>query len=239
MKVQTNNVLPDLSNFALLRNLDANQTQVFLNNIVFRKAKKGDVLYSKADSSRIFFLFSGVVKLVEIKENGAEIVKDILTENDIFGEFSFDRKPLHFEYAKALSNVNLLTIDGGRFREIIKSNPQVLLNFHQSLLQKINRLEARCINLSLSNSRERLLHFLSNIVPREDTSLGGAMMFKNYLTQDEVAKMIFVSRQTLSRLLKELRKSGELTYTRKKIEIRNPGIQNLTPLNGAEVMLHK
>ena len=211
----------DFSNFYLLKDSELNQIQEFLRNASLKTARKGEIIYSKSETSKVFFVLSGAIKLVDIRESGTEVVKDILMENDMFGGFSFDQKTSHYEYAKTLtSRATYFTIDLNQFRQILKDNPSISYNFYRILSHKINRLEDRYSNLAFNDTRNRLLHFLKGMGTKESTNSNGTLAIKNFLTQSEMAKMIYVSRQTLSRALKDLRNSGELIYTRNKIEIK-------------------
>jgi CRP-like cAMP-binding protein len=208
----------NFSNFSLLRNLQPQQIFDFAKMASFRTARKGEIVYSKTDSNKIFFIHSGALKLIEFKDDASESIKDILTVNDIFGEFA-EGVPIHtYEYAKVISpKVTYFGIDLSRFKQILTENPSLSYNFYCSLIQKVNRLENRNSNLAVGDPRGRLLHFLRGFKSIETHD--GTLQIANFLTQTEMAKMINVSRQTFSRVIKDLRASGELIYTRRKIEI--------------------
>jgi CRP-like cAMP-binding protein len=212
----------ELRNSPLLRNLAEDQYSFLLENTVLKEAVRGEIIYSKTDSGqKLFFLCSGRVKLVEINENGTEIIKDVLAENEIFG-IAKPRDHATFEYAQVLTpKARFYVISHNVFHEAIRNNSVLSSNYASTLASRIHKLETRYINLAINDVKSRLLYILKEIAIKDSERETGTLILRNYLTQDEMAKMIFVSRQTLSRVLKDLRDAGEIRYKRGRIEIRD------------------
>lgn len=214
-------LLAELRKLSLSDGLSETQLEELYNTVVVRKMRKGAIVYStQNDDRKVFFVISGFIKMVEITEAGEEVIKDILSHNDVFGG-SQELAAGSCEHAEVLSNKAIVvSISQNRFIQIMKANPTLSYNFNVNLMQKIQRLESRYATLARQDSKARLLSLLRGLASRREVvSKGRSLVLENYLTQEELAKMIFVSRQTFSRALKDLRKSGRLIYNRRRIEI--------------------
>src|ERR1041385_4920148 len=78
--------------------------------------------YGDGDYSKIYFVVKGKIKLAEANDMGEELIKDILSEGDIFGDLSLDGKPSLDEYAEALTgNTILYAFNVADFRKILQA----------------------------------------------------------------------------------------------------------------------
>ncbi len=68
-------------------------------------------------------------------------------------------------------------------------------------------------------SRRRLIAFLKEWAQREGVLADGKYTINNYLTQEEMGKIICATRQTVTELLNQLHAEGQINYDRKVIEI--------------------
>ena len=86
--------------------------------------------YGDGDFSKICFVVKGKVKIAEANDMGDELIKDILTEGDFFGDLSLDGNPSQEEYAEALTaNTTICCFNVTDFRKILHSNPGMALKF--------------------------------------------------------------------------------------------------------------
>ncbi len=219
--------LADLKKLSILNGVDDHQMQSLLSSFTLREARQGEIVYSKTDEeNKISFVFSGKVKLVEVNDKGIEVTKDIVGEDEIFG-FNASMTSSSFEYAEVVTrHAKLIHISQNDFNEVMKRIPTLSRNYAFNLNAKIRRLEERYINLAMNDPKSRLLYILSEMATKGAKKENGVLKVENYLTQDELARMIFVSRQTLSRIFRELRNSGVLIYKRHQIEIRETSLCN-------------
>ncbi len=152
--------------------------------------------YGDGDYSKIYFVVKGKVKIAESNDMGDELIKDILTEGDFFGDLSLCGNQSVDEYAEALTaNTIVCSFKVSDFRRMLQSNPYIALSYADKVNSKLRKLENR------------------HSVP-------------NYLTHSDIAGFISTSRQSVNVLLNELRDSGMLFYNRKKIELNDPGMWN-------------
>lgn len=181
--------------------------------------------YGDSSYSKIFLLIKGKTKIAEINESGHELIKDILTAPDIFGDLGLDGQVAMDEYAEALtSNTIVCSFSVTDFRKILESKPIVALAYANMVNAKLRRVENRHSDLVFHDAKSRLIRFIKNWAQTDGTRNGNKIVLNNYLTHTDIANVIATSRQSVNVLLNELRDSGMLFYNRKEIELTN--IQN-------------
>lgn len=188
----------------------------------FQKAKKGEIVYFTNDGvPRVYILEKGMIKIISIDQEGNETIKDIIHQGDLFGEISLDKTTDEdTEYAQALSSeVRICTFRLEDLEGILEKNPGLALSYTKFVGLKLKRLHNRYSNLFLKDVRTRLTHFLKEWATNEGKETGGVYELHNYLTQEDLAKIICSSRQTVTETMNKLQAEGLLTYNRKTITI--------------------
>lgn len=188
----------------------------------FKTAKKGEIIYfSHDESSRVYTIKKGTIKIVEIDAKGNEIVKDILQEGDLFGQFTLTNDTLD-EYAVAMSDyVTCCSFRMDDFENIIERNPALALRYTKWMGFRLKRMENRYANLVFKDVRSRLIGFLKDWASKEGMNDKNEVVLKNYLTHQDIASLICSTRQTVTGLFNDLKEHGVLDYSRNEIIIKN------------------
>jgi CRP/FNR family transcriptional regulator len=181
------------------------------------------ISYGETGFTRIHFLVKGKVKITDASSAENELVKDILTEPDIFGDLGLDGHLRNDECAEALTaNTIICTFSVSDFKRILEDNPSMVLNYARKVNSKLQRLENRHADLVHLDTKDRLIRFIKNWARSDGSLVGDKIILNNYLTHSDIAGFIATSRQSVNMLLNELRSSGLLCYNRKHIELNNP-----------------
>ena len=185
---------------------------------------RGELIsYGETGYTRIHFLVKGKVKITDTSGEENELVKDILTEPDIFGDLGLEGHLRNDECAEALTaNTIICSFHISDFRRILEENPQMVLGYARKVNSKLQRLENRHADLVFLDTKDRLIRFIKNWARTDGNQMGDKIVLNNYLTHSDIAGFIATSRQSVNMLLNELRTSGLLCYNRKRIELNNP-----------------
>lgn len=183
--------------------------------------------YGAGEYSKIYFVVKGKIKISESNELGEELVKDILTEGDFFGDLSLDGRPSEDEYAEALTaNTIVCCFMVPDFTKILQQNPMMTLSYAGKVSSKLKKLEGRHADLVFRDAKSRLIRFIKTWARKDGSNIGGKIILNNYLTHSDIAGFISTSRQSVNVLFNELRESGMIFYNRKKIELNDPLVWN-------------
>jgi CRP/FNR family transcriptional regulator, cyclic AMP receptor protein len=197
----------------------------------FIEAKKGDYVYFDSHHlNKLYFVKNGYIKIGYVNEAGNEIIKEIIREGEIFGQFALERTNLQGEFARAYkADVSLCAFSIDDFEKLLRKKPELAIKYSKLVGDKLRRMEFRLLNMLNKDVRSRLLAFYFHLAGMEgydDTN--ASFSFKNFLTHDDVAKLIGSARQTVTTIISQLEGEGLLKITRKKITI--PDMKKLKQL---------
>lgn len=193
-----------------------------------KNVKKGESVYMEEGlDSRIYLLSKGRIKISEIDDRGDELIKEILTATEIFGDVSLDGNVSDDEFAEALTeNTVICSFKSSEFKQLMQSNAVLAMNFIQHVSGKFRRLESRHANLVFKDAKSRLISFFRDWAHREGSKEGDKIKLNNYLTHNDIAGIISTSRQSVTTLLNELKEGGLIYYNRKQIEFSDRCLVN-------------
>ncbi len=213
-----------LKNHPMLASLTEQKLREAAMSARIKTVYRGEIIsYGEAGYTRIHFLVKGKVKITDTGNTEAELVKDILTEPDIFGDLGLEGKLPNDECAEALTaNTIICSFHVSDFKRILEENPLMILDYAKKVNSKLKRLETRHADLVYLDTKNRLIRFIKNWARSDGNRVGDKIVLNNYLTHSDIAGFIATSRQSVNMLLNELRSAGLLCYNRKHIELNNP-----------------
>ncbi len=198
------------------------------NLVKVKNVKKGESIYMEDGfESRIYLLSKGKVKISEVDDRGDELIKEILTATDIFGDVSLNGTTSDDEFAEALTeNTVICSFKSSEFKQLMQTNVVLAINFIQHVSSKFRNLENRHSNLVFKDAKSRLISFFRDWAHREGRKEGDKIKLNNYLTHNDIAGIISTSRQSVTTLLNELKDGGMIYYNRKHIEFSDRALVN-------------
>lgn len=214
-----------LKNHPMLASLGEQQLKEAANLCKTKTVYRGELIsYGETGFTRIHFLVKGKVKITDAAAHSEhDLIKDILTEPDIFGDLGLEGRIINDECAEALTaNTVICSFLASDFRRIMEDNPVMALSFAKKVNSKLQRLENRHADLVCLDTKDRLIRFIKNWARSDGNRIGDKIVLNNYLTHSDIAGFIATSRQSVNTLLNELRTSGLLCYNRKHIELNDP-----------------
>jgi CRP/FNR family transcriptional regulator, cyclic AMP receptor protein len=212
--------------FLLLRNYDlwchlSDEEYAELNVAHhFIEAKKGEYIYFDSHHlNKLYFVKDGYIKIGYINEDGNEIIKEIITEGEIFGQFALEKNNLNGEFARAYKgNVSLCAFSIEEFEKLLQKKPELAIKYSKQVGEKLRRVEFRLINMLNKDVRSRLLAFFYHLaLVNGFDKISVSFSMDNFLTHDDIAKLIGSARQTVTSFINHLEEEGLLKISRKKI----------------------
>jgi CRP/FNR family cyclic AMP-dependent transcriptional regulator len=205
--------------FAQLSNDDYESLDILHN---FKEARRNEYIYFEAQQHRnLYFVKDGFVKIGYHDRDGNEVVKEIIGSGDIFGQITLEEKNGDGEFAQAYkADVSLCMFRVEEFSRLLERKPQLAIRFTQQVGNKLNRLECRMINLLQKDIRSRLLYFFFTLTQQYKPHVkDNTFKIPNFLTHDDVARLIGSSRQTVTTMLTMLEQEGLVAFSRQFIQV--------------------
>lgn len=173
-------------------------------------------------SDCLYFLAKGTVKIGTHSHDGKEVIKNLIHPLAIFGELGLIGEEKRKEFAQALKeDVHLYVVKVDDFKSLMRNNfdlcNKVMMSFGSRLIKAENKLES----LIFKDARTRIIDFIKESVNKRGRRVGYEMLLKHSLTHQDIANITCTSRQTVTLVLNELKKSDLIYFNRGKILVRD------------------
>lgn len=186
----------------------------------FIEAKKGEYIYFEAfNHNKLYFIKEGYIRIGYIDEAGNEIIKEIIQQGELFGQFTLEKNNLNGEFAQAYkADVSLCAFNITDFEKLLSRKPEIALKYTKQVGNKLRNFQNRLVNLLNKDVKTRLLNFFWQLLQLNltDTTSEG-LCIPNYLTHEDIAHLIGSSRQTVTTMINELAADQTITYNRQQI----------------------
>lgn len=173
--------------------------------------------FSGDEANTAFFLLKGRIQLLLTGEFNEKIYR-VLHPPAFFPEVIFDGKA-YPHAALAIEATEVLAIDRVTLLRYIESNPHLLWSFYHAMSLDLRRAYRQIKNLSLGDARLRLGAKLFALAHAHGKPSSGGTTIGIPLSATELAGMCSLARESVSRILGELRESKLIEVERKTITI--------------------
>jgi CRP/FNR family cyclic AMP-dependent transcriptional regulator len=189
-----------------------------------RRFRRGETIYRiGSDASSIFMLKRGKVKLSRLTDDGKEIIFAILKEGDVFGELALSGERSRDEEAIALTDTYLCVMRREDFESLLRDKPYLSLRFIKWVGLRRRTLEHRLEDLLFRSVPSRLSRLLNSLAKDfGEPMASGAILIPFPLSHKEIANLTGTSRETVSALLSDWKKTHIIDYSRRNIVILDP-----------------
>ncbi|MDO9478459.1 MAG: Crp/Fnr family transcriptional regulator [Pseudohongiella sp.] len=199
-------VTPELlSAFPSLKPLPAATLARLAQESLVRKfARRGVVLTAGVREEFVCFLFEGRLQGVDFTIDGREVGLYFVEPGDFCGELGmFDHGPQP-EFVIALTAVVTVFIPMESLRQVTFEHPMLLKLLGERLAARVRQLTRQRSLLGLPNISQRVCCQLWMLVPEDARQNLSASVINNPPTHMEIAIMLNLSRETVSRVFQIL-----------------------------------
>lgn len=219
----SNTKLAFLEQFPLFSVLDKHDLHALAEKVELKVKNRFSYIYLPDEASHsIFFLRKGAVKIGTHFSDGREVIKSILHASSMFGELGLVGEEKRSDFAQALNeDVEIYSLKVVEFQELMERNHRLCINVISLLGGRLRKAENRLEALIFKDARTRIIDFLKESVKNRGRRVGYEMLLRHSLTQQDIANLTGTSRQTVTSVLNDLRKSDLIYFNRKTILIRD------------------
>ncbi|WP_417832745.1 Crp/Fnr family transcriptional regulator [Terasakiella sp.] len=212
-----------LSNSELLSGLDEAMLDRLLSMTVTRRLDKNETLFVKGDpGDSLFGVQEGKIKIVTTSPNGKEVTLNIIEEGQFFGEIALLDGMDRTADAVAMEKTEVLVIQRRDFIPFLEKHPKLCIQVMQLLCHRV-RLTSEMVEdaafLPLDGRLAKRLLNLADLYGQEQP--GGGVLIGLNLPQQELARMMGTSRESVNKQLQIWRNEGWIELARGKVTILN------------------
>lgn len=199
-------VTPELlSFFPLLKALPmAARVKLAQQSSVQKYARRAVVLNAGVRENHVCLLFEGRLQGVDFTVDGREVGLYFVEPGDFCGELSvFDYGPQP-EFVIVLSPAVVVCVPIDALREVMLAHPEVVTLLGERLARRVRQMTQQRSLLGMPNISQRVCYQLWLLVGEADKAQMKEGVIKNPPTHMEIAIMLNLSRETVTRVFQTL-----------------------------------
>ncbi|MBL8416010.1 MAG: Crp/Fnr family transcriptional regulator [Propionivibrio sp.] len=194
-----------LQNIPMFAGLPDVQLEQIARMAVSRKVARNTTIVFVGDSTdSLFVIVSGSAKVLNRDAEGNEVILTFLAAGECFGEMGLiDGSPRSADVV-ANESCELLVITKADFMKALAENVDLCLNIMKSLVLRLREANRKIESLALMDVYGRVAKLLLDFSVEEK----GLRVIRRKVTKQDMAKMVGASREMVSRVMKDLERSG-------------------------------
>jgi len=209
-------LLKRLKTIDFLHGLDTKALEQIAHNAMWKVFAADDVVFWEGDTeSNLYYLHYGVLKVLKASHDGREQVLRLINAGETFNEVGVLAKRENPATAVALEESGVWLIPRQAIEEVLLAHPQMALQIIENMADKFVDLVSLAADLSLKSVKARFAKLLL------DQAKDNVIERRSWATQTEMASRLGTVPDVLSRVIRELTKSGVIEMDKKQIRILN------------------
>lgn len=165
----------------------------------------GDILQS------VYFILKGTVRVFKENQQGKEVTLYKLGQGESFGEIAWLNDGRQFASVITKEPCNILTIQHADFSQFYEDHPDFMHCIATRLSTEIENISQHLKEIALGSIHQRVLWALRSNVKE----------IAAFATHRELASLIGCSRESVSRTIQDLKKSGDVILDGDIIYLQN------------------
>lgn len=166
------------------------------------------------ESAQVYVVLSGKLKVYLTDGDGKQLVLDTLVPTSMFGEMSLDGSPRSASVITQESS-RLAIIQHDRFRAFLAGHPDAAFGIITLLTRRARHLTRIIGSLGLLDVYGRVVRQLTESAQAQ----AGKFVVQERLTHQEIAQRVGASRETVARIMSDLRQGGYISVEGDRIWI--------------------
>lgn len=203
----------------------------FIQKYPLRKFDKDQILLVQDERPRdIFFVKTGFIKGYDINVDGIEQHIWLGTKGDIIPyEWLFSAIDSTQLFYSAFTELEVYVVNRQELIEFFTKHPDVLLHVAHDLAMKLSELTEKLTATEKPKASEKIVYMLSMLARRfgEENGEDGKSQITVPLTQQDIANLLGLTRETVATELKKLKDKGYVYYDKWQFVVHTSKLEEL------------
>ena len=218
--IKTESIVCTIKNSTLADNVTSETIEAIAGKSSVKAFPGKQIIYYQDEPNDKFYVIKkGKVKISKFTPEGKEITIEILGDGEAFGYISLLGNEISESTITTLSKSHLIVLRKYEFAQIIKHHPEIFKCLLLNACQRIRNAYQHIETISSSNAKQRVARILLELARQEGEYQGEYLIFKSRLTHQELANLAGTSRETVTRVLTFLKKTGYIKVNRSIVTI--------------------
>ncbi len=185
--------------------------------------RKNEVIFHAQDrGTTLFIIKRGRVKVSKADRRGKEIILGILEPGDFFGEMSLLDSEPRSATVSSLEPCQALIVSREQFLQFIPRHPELVMKILTTLILRLRKADEKISRLVFADAYEKVASVLMELIEERKVPLDVGTEVPLSFTRKELADLVGLSRETLTRVIAGFQRAGLVRIERRHIVIINP-----------------
>ncbi|NPC92934.1 Crp/Fnr family transcriptional regulator [Bacillus sp. WMMC1349] len=178
-----------------------------------KKIRQNTYLFQEGmDAEELYLIHSGLVQIGKLTSDGKELTLRMCKQNDIVGELTlFTKDAKYMLSAMVLSDGEVSVINKGRLEKELIQNGALTFEFMKWINTHMRKIQSKIRDLLLNGKKGALYSTLIRLTNSYGIKRSDGILINIVLTNQELAKFCAAARESINRMLNDLRKSGVIS----------------------------
>ena len=200
-----------LEKVPFLAALEPRDREALAGAVASRPYRRGETIFHKEEPGQsLFVIESGAVRIYLPTPQDNDLTLAVLGAGDFFGDMSLLDGLPRSASAAAASDASLLVLERRDFMALLSSRPSAALAILTVVARRLRETDEMASDLAFLDVGGRLAKKLLELAASHGAPSGRGLLLNLPLTQEELANMIGVTRESVNRQLAEFRRAGLL-----------------------------
>ncbi|HOA81688.1 MAG TPA: Crp/Fnr family transcriptional regulator [Defluviitaleaceae bacterium] len=184
--------------------------------------KKGSIIFYEGDKGDAFYYIqSGKVKMYKTDYEGKEIILNIFGEGSIIGEVTMFNDIEYPATAEVIEDAVVGMIYNNEIENLVANNKDLALQIIKELTKRLYNSQMNVKEMALSSVYLRTKNVILNLAKDHGVKTTRGIELNLDITRQDIANIVGTTRETVSRVLSELKKAEDIDIKGKKIIIKD------------------
>lgn len=219
MAVAEESALDLLRRVPLFSELEETELEKFSRVTIPRSFPAGSRVFHEGDhSDACYIVQSGSFRVTHEHSDGRAITLATVGPGEIFGELAMLDGEVRSASVDVLEDGELLALPARDVRRLLAEHPEIAIKFLQDLVRRLRRTNERIARQSFQTVPGRIAGVLLQLVEEQaDSDRPGEVTIR--MNQSDLAQLAGTSRESASRFLADLERSGVIRSQRGKVTV--------------------
>lgn len=201
----------------LFKNLNDDELKIISSLFVEQRHKKNSLILRQGDAAEFMYLVrDGMVKITKLTMDGREKIAGFLNKGDFFGEICILIGKERCINARAMTDCWLAAMSRDDTIAVMERIPKIAFNFINMLCSRLVEADHYVDALLFKDVKERISDQLYELSKEHGSYTNTGLLINLKLTHQSLADMIGISRESVTRGIKELRREGIIKHIKNK-----------------------
>jgi len=221
-----------LQSVELFEGVSEEDMHEMVSGVIDRNYDKNEFIYTPQDKvENVYILKEGEVTLYK-SQDGKRVILDILKPGAVFGNVGFDPQAHESHFAEVTQKGYVCTLPHDYFLKILQKRPDIAFRALQVLSKRLAQYEQQIRALSSLQAKDRILATIRLLNQKDEQSILPEVLRKpTKVTHEKLGNMTGLTRETVTKQLNNLAKSGLIAVDHKHIQLTDSGVREVMAIN--------